>query len=119
MSALLMRGSQCCFCSSLPMRMIVGATDVAVSGSIGAPAVSISSMKIHCSTAVFSRPPYSFGHDSPHQPRSRSASRNLRARGPRPSLPTSRVSRDSDSSTCSAMKARTSSRHALSRGERS
>jgi signal transduction histidine kinase len=49
-----MRGSHSFFCSSDPMRMIVGATEVADSGSIGAPAVSISSMKIHCSTAVFS-----------------------------------------------------------------
>jgi hypothetical protein len=46
-SALVMRGSQWRFCSSLPIRMIVGAADVTVSGSMGAPAPSSSSTKIH------------------------------------------------------------------------
>ena len=68
-----MRGSHSRFCCSSPTRMIVGATEVTVNGSIGAPADSISSMKIHCSTALFSSPPYCFGQAMPHQPASRSA----------------------------------------------
>ena len=58
------------------MRMIVGATEVTVSGSIGAPALSSSSTKIHCSIAERPRPPYSVGQARPHQPRSRSARMN-------------------------------------------
>ena len=47
------------------MRMIVGATEVTVSGSIGAPAPSSSSTKIHWSMAERPRPPYSVGQAMP------------------------------------------------------
>src|SRR6185295_14049917 len=63
-----MRGNHWRRCSSVPMRMIVGATEVTVSGSIGAPAPSSSSTKIHWSMAVRPRPPYSVGQAMPQRP---------------------------------------------------
>jgi hypothetical protein len=51
---------------------MVGATDVIVSRIPGAPASSISSMKMNCSTAFLPRPPYPFGHATPHQPLAKS-----------------------------------------------
>ena len=77
------------------MRMIVGATEVTVSGSIGAPAPSSSSTKIHWSIAERPRPPYSVGQAMPQKPLSRSLTMNSCASGPLPSLPASRCSSSS------------------------
>ena len=60
------------FCSSVPSRRIVGATEVTERFMAGAPAICISSMKMYCSTAAFPMPPNSFGQPTPHQPFSKS-----------------------------------------------
>ncbi len=66
-----MGGSQKAFCSCVPSRRIVGATDVIDRFMAGAPAICISSMKTYCSTAFLPSPPNSFGHATPHQPLSK------------------------------------------------
>src|SRR5262245_16741722 len=97
---------------------MVGATEVTESRMPGAPAASISSMKMNCSTAFLPSPPNSGGQATPHHPFLKSAAWKARASGPSPSFPACRISARSDSETCSRTNARTSSRQASCSGEK-
>src|SRR5262245_738553 len=114
-----MAGSQRAFCSSVPSRRIVGATEVTDRFIAGAPAACISSMKMYCSTAAFPMPPNSFGQPTPHHPCSNSRRWNAFASGPSPSLPAWRSSARRASVTFASQNARTSSRQASCSGVKS
>ena len=63
-----MRGRKDSFCSGVPKRISVGATELIVRSGSGAPATWASSMKMCCSIGERPCPPYSWGQPMPSHP---------------------------------------------------
>jgi hypothetical protein len=79
-----MRGRNSRFCSSDPIRMIVGPTVLMVSMGTGAPARIDSSKKMNCSISERPCPPYSRGQPMPSQPSRPICRTTARMVGPTP-----------------------------------